>query len=170
MKKRLIVIGIAVVFLIVWLLACLFMQSILIPISSTLLGLFLILGVLCVFKRAYNYHFSVQFVIIIGGTLILMIISWLRDSIFPNFDNLPIETSRLFLPLLVNGIVGIFAVFGIAFSILWGSMYLYYMGKGHGYELKKLKHQGFVLLAFLSYFVLVLFLLFIQPLYSQLNV
>jgi hypothetical protein len=163
--------GIVVLLMVAWLILYLFLQSMLIPIFFTLVGFSLIFIVSQMFKEIYGSYTSVQFWIIIVGTLVVIIISWFKDSIFPNFDNLSIEASKLFLPLLVDVIVGIFAISGIAFSILWGSIYVHYLKEGeHGNELKKLKHQGIFLLVFLSYFVFVLFFLFIQPLYLQINV
>ena len=172
MKKHLIVIGTAVLLLAVVLIVYLFIPSMLIPIISTLVGFSLITIALWKFKDVYGYYISVQFWIIIVGPLVVIIISWFRDFIFPNFDNLPIDASKLLLPLFVNAIVGIFAVFGIAFSILWGSIYVYYLDTEpkNIAELKKLKYQGIFLLAFLLYFVFVIFLLFIKPLYLQINV
>ncbi|GAH01714.1 unnamed protein product, partial [marine sediment metagenome] len=139
-------------------------QSMLIPLIITIISLGFFLIALFGYKILYGKTFSMQFAIITIGTLSVIFISWFKDFIFPNFNNLSIETSKLLLPLLLNAIVGFFAVFGVAFSI-WSTVYVFHLKSGYADSRKRLRKQVVFLLVFLIYFALVLFFLFIQPLY-----
>ena len=97
----------------------------------------------------YGIWFSVQFLVVIFATVIMVIFLLARFFNRPNIDNLKLETAKLYFSTTVTVMLAAFASFGIALSILWGNLYTYSLQAAEGAQyINNLKGQGLTLLLF----------------------
>jgi len=145
--------------------------------SYTWIYIALIIGMIILaeipFFQLFDYYGrleSVQLFVILIGTIIMII--YLIGRIFnkPNISELKFETAKLYFTTISNLLIAFYAIFGIAFTILWDSLYSYAIQKGNlNKYIANLKVQGIMLLIFLICSSAIIVFTFLFPLIKQIN-
>ncbi len=112
---------------------------------------------------------SVQILIIGIGTFVMILFIVVRKIDVPNISNLNYDTATLYFSTTVSSILAIYTIFGIAFSILWGSLYTLGIGENRTEYCESLKGQGFILLLFIFCSSFIVFYTFLVPLLEQIK-
>ena len=121
-------------------------------------------------NEVYGTLYSVQIFVIISGTLIIIAFLVARIFNYPKINQLNPKVAKLYFSTISNFILAIFAGFGIAFSILWGSLYTYAISEGKLEEYAMdLKGQGIILIIFLICTSTAIFFSYMLPLLHQIN-
>jgi len=119
----------------------------------------------------YGTAFSVQFFIILAGTISIILLIFARMIDIPKFNNLKYKTAKLTISITINFMLASYASFGIAFTILWGNLYAYAIdlgAPGLAY-IENLKGQGIVLLLFIFFSSVSVLWTFLLPLIEHMN-
>jgi len=136
------------------------------------MGLMLIplLFAILFFKEIYNKLLSLQFLVILFGTIFMegFLIFRLKDK--PKINELYPNAARLYFSATINVMLAAFAAFGIAFSIIWGNLYTYTFQKA-GLEkyVENLRGQSIVLLLFILVSTISVLICFLLPLLNRIN-
>lgn len=137
------------------------------PIVIMLIPIFLVAWFL---NDVYGTVYSVQVFVISAGTIIIMALLIARIFDYPKINQLNPKVAKLYFSSISNFILAIFAGFGIAFSILWGTLYTYAISKGKVEEYAvDLKGQGIILIIFLICTSTAIFFSYLRPLIHQIN-
>lgn len=121
------------------------------------------------FNKYYASFLSVQFIVIIAGTIFMIVFLIARIHDKPNISRSP-KLAEIYFSSTSNFMFAIFAGFGIAFSILWGSLYTYAVSGDNLQQYKTtLKVQGIILLFFLICAGISVAISFLHPLTKEIK-
>ena len=117
----------------------------------------------------YGSWWSIQNLVVIFGIIFIILLPWVTSYYFNDYKNLSDDGLKYFLSTAMNGVYFLIGGFGIVLSILWGSLYGFYVKKDMKEELIKLKGQSMVLALLLFWLLISIYLTIINPVIDKIK-